>query len=881
VVDADEHEAGGGFGQMLRELRHAAGLSQEELAERSGLSIRAIGDMERRSVRPYPRSVRLLAEALQLTDPVKSAFEQVWRGQGQPSPAAATGSAAAATRTLPRDIASFTGRRTELDRLAEAAADTGGVVGIQAIGGMAGVGKTAFAIYAAHRLAPRFPDGQVFLPLHGHTPGYSPVDPGDALASLLLTAGLSAAQIPPELEARARLWRDHLAGRRMLLVFDDAIGTGQIAPLLPGTGQSLVLVTSRRHLTALEDAQVISLDVLPPGEAAALLVRLAARPGLTPQDTAVATICRLCGYLPLAIGMLARQLHHHPTWTPRGLAADLAAARDRLDLMTAENVSVAAGFDVSYADLTDEHRRLFRRIGLHPGSDIDAYAAAALDGCPLTVARRRLAVLYEHYLLTEPAAGRYRLHDLLREHAHTLAFKEDTDTDRDQTLGRLMDYYARTAALADLYLTRHTRPAPEQTPDAALPVSPRLTDGAAALAWARTERTNLLACLDQAAHAGDLARVAALTAGVAGLLRRDGPWADAITRHNAAVRALRQSGDRLGLANALSDLGEAHRWTGDYPDASEALEEALTIYRDLGNLLGQANTLNYLAAIRLAGGDYQCAAQLQEEGLAAARAVGDRRGQAGILNYLGVTRQLTGDFPGAAQAQEEALVIYRELGDRRGVGNALNNLGGVCRFIGDYQGAARAQEEALVIYRDLGDRYGEANALYYLGIVRRAAGDLPAAARTLDDALAIYRDLGSKTGEGNALSNLGAVWTLTGDLPGAARVLETSLDIYRSIGDLGGEVEALNGMGTLQRTCGDLSLAGTYHQRALKLAREIDAAWDEAHALAGLARCALAAGHRADAIAGLREAEALFLRIGAAEAADVAAEMTALADAEH
>ena len=291
------------------------------------------------------------------------------------------GGVAAATRTLPRDLASFTGRQHELAELVAAAASTagtGGMVGIHAIGGMAGVGKTAFAVHAAHKLADRFPAGQIFLPLHGHTPGQQPVDPADALASLLLTAGVPAAQIPAGLQARMALWRDRLAQKQLLLILDDAASSEQIRPLLPGAGGSLVLVTSRRHLTGLEDATAISLDTLPPGEAAGLLVRLAARARLGPDDPAVGEITGLCGYLPLAIGMVARQLHHHPAWSVAGRAGELAAAVDRLELLATENVSVAAAFDLSYADLTGEQRRLFRRLGLHLGTDIDDYAAARL-----------------------------------------------------------------------------------------------------------------------------------------------------------------------------------------------------------------------------------------------------------------------------------------------------------------------------------------------------------------------------------------------------------------------------------------------------------------------------------------------------------------------
>ena len=227
-------------------------------------------------------------------------------------------------------------------------------------------------------------------------------------------------------------WR----AQKILLVLDDAAGHEQVRPLLPGTAGSLVLVTSRRRLTALEDATVISLDPLPPAEAATLLARLAARAGIRATDPAVGEITRLGGYLPLAIGMLARQLRHHPAWTAADLAAVLAGARDRLAVMRAENLSVAAAFGLSYHDLTEDLRRLFRRLGLHPGPNFDAYAAAALDGTTLDVARHSLEDLYDQHLLAEPVPGRYQLHDLLREHAQTLAAADDPAGSADAT-GRL------------------------------------------------------------------------------------------------------------------------------------------------------------------------------------------------------------------------------------------------------------------------------------------------------------------------------------------------------------------------------------------------------------------------------------------------------------
>jgi transcriptional regulator with XRE-family HTH domain len=376
------------FAALLRELRTQARLTQEELAETSGVRPRSISDLERGvATSPQRETIRRLADALGLTGPVRARFEAVARGRAIPAATEPAG-ARAATRTLPRDVASFTGRHQELQELVNATAASGGLVSIHAIGGMAGVGKTAFAVHAAHRLADQFPGGQIFLPLHGHTPGQIPVDPVDALASLLLTAGVPAGQIPASLEARMALWRDQVAGRQLLLVLDDAASSEQVLPLLPGAGGSLVLVTSRRHLSALDDAAAVSLDTLPPDQAAALLVRLAGRAGLSPDDPAVGEITGLCGCLPLAIGMVARQLHHHPAWSLAGRAAELTAARDRLDLMVTENLSVAAAFDLSYADLTGDQRRLFRRLGLHPGADFDGYAAAALDGTGLAAAWR-------------------------------------------------------------------------------------------------------------------------------------------------------------------------------------------------------------------------------------------------------------------------------------------------------------------------------------------------------------------------------------------------------------------------------------------------------------------------------------------------------------
>jgi tetratricopeptide (TPR) repeat protein/transcriptional regulator with XRE-family HTH domain len=905
------------FGALLRELRAKKGLTQEELAAAAGLSARSVSDLERGvALTARKETARLLADALGLDGEARTGFEATARGRSEATPSSVpeTGGVTAAVRTLPRDTASFTGREEELRRLTGpvlAAGMSGGVVSIYAIGGMAGIGKTALAVHAAHQLASRFPDGQVFLPLHGHTPGQQPVTPQDALASLLQIAGVPAGQIPPGLEARMALWRDHLADKQLLLVLDDAAGYEQVAPLLPGTGGSLVLVTSRRHLTALEDAQSISLDTLSADQAAELLARLAARPGLGPAGPAIGEITRLCGYLPLAVGMLARQLHHHPTWTIEELAADLAATTTRLELMHAENLSVAAAFDLSYAELPTGQQQLFRRLGLHPGTDVDAYAAAALSGTSLSAARRSLDDLYERYLIAEPARGRYRLHDLIREHARNLAATDPPD-ETHAALDRLLDYYTHTAAVSDRLLAVQpaTRPDPVDvsSPPAAIPA---LDDQVKALAWARAERANLLACLDHASRTGDQARVVAFTAGLSALLRIDGPWTDAITRHSTAVEAARKLGNKLAQASALKDLGSIRQFAGDYRAATGALQEAFDIYQGIGDQLGQAEALSNLGLVCWLASDYPGAAQALEQALSICRDLGDLQGQANVLLDLGATRIVTGNTEAAVQDIEQALGIYRDLGEREYEAQALLDLGNARLETGDYLGTAQAVEEALDIVVDLGDRRGEAWALIYLGRLRRLTGDYAGGTKALDKALGIFQDLGDPRGRGNALVCLGAIQRLTGDFEGAAKSIEAAmgifgdlgeargraralcelgavrrlaadysgaaealgdaLSIHRDIGDRNGETETLNEVATLHRVRGDLAQATACYQQALDLAREIGSRWHEANAVAGLGRAGLAAGRITDAEARLRQAQEIFQQIGAAEAASVTA----------
>jgi len=818
---------------LLRQLRAEARLTQEELAEAAGLSARSVSDLERGIHRTARKdTAQLLADALGLTEPARALFIAAARGRGNAADvmAAQQGQApgafqAAATRTLPRDTVSFTGRECELAQLVDAmtpgAAD-GVVLGIHAIGGMAGIGKTTFAVHAAHRLAESFPDGQYFLPLHAHTPGQRPIDPADALASLLVTAGLSAAQIPPGLEARAARWRDHVAAKKILLLLDDAAGHDQVRPLLPGTPGSLVLVTSRRRLAALEDAAQISLDTLSPEEAATLLARLAARPGMHATDTSVGEITRLCGYLPLAIGMLASQLRNHPARTAADLAVDLAAASDRLAVMHAENLSVSAAFGLSYSDLTLDQQRLFRRLGLIPGPGFDAYAAAALDGTTVHIARQHLDELYDQHLIGEPAAGRYQLHDLLREHARALVSADDPAESHEAT-GRLLDYYLHTAMAAGRHFTpwasAYRRPAhggrPEQAPD--------VSALGQAAAWLDAERANLHAAAEHAADRVCFPHAFSLPAAISGFLAARGHWDQSAALHQGALAAARRAGDQLGEADALAGLGFVQREMGHYQTAAVNLARAVAQYGSVGDGPGQAHALIELGFLQILTGDYKAAAGNHQHALALARSASDRLAEATAFSNLGLVQHLTGDHMAAAASQQQALALFGDLGDLHGGAYALNDLGVVQQETGDYEAAAATQRQALKLFRELGHRLGQAHALNDLGVVQQEAGDYRAAETSHQQALALFRDLGHRLGEAEALNRLGEL-SLRTSAVGQARERHTqALNIAREISAAPEEARAIEGIGDSYLREGDPGRAAEYLNQALAIYQRIGA----------------------------------------------------------
>jgi DNA-binding SARP family transcriptional activator/tetratricopeptide (TPR) repeat protein len=825
----------------------------------------AHGARRSEALEAYRHARRVLVDQLGIEPgpELRDLHERVLAGELEPGVAlvgAATHSREAATPVAPRQLPTaaqhFIGRHVELDELTRLLDETdasGGTVVISAIDGMAGIGKTALAVHAAHRLAEKFPDGQLFIDLHGYTQGHPPRTPGDALAWLLQSLGVPPERIPTDDEQAAALYRHRLDGTATLIVLDNAATEAQVRPLLPGTGSCLALVTSRKRLKGLDDAHVISLDLLSPPDALALLRAVAGAGRVQPEDPLADELAGLCGYLPLALRIAASLLRHRPAWPLEHLAGQLRDQHRRVTALSDGERELAAVFNLSYASLKAPHRQLWRLLGLIAGPDLDVYAAAALAECDPVTITGLLEDLVDHNLLTAHAPGRYRLHDLLRVQARTLA-EADPESEREVAMDRLLHYYAHTAQGASVPIAHYPRPAPDGPAPTHTPV---LTEQDAARTWLRIELPNLEAAFAHARTHGLDGHAIALAAALAETLQADGPFTRTLEIHQSAAETAERLDHPTAHATALTDLGRARQVTGDSLGAVDALTRALEIYRALGNRLGEANALTDLGRARHLTGDYSGADDAHTRALEIYRTLGNRLGEANALTDLGRARQATGDSLGAVDALTRALEIYRALSHRNGEANALTYLGRLRYMTGDYPGADDAHTRALEIYCALSHRNGEANALTDLGRVRQATGDYPGAVDALTRALEIYRALGNRLGEAYALTDLGRVWYVTGDLLGASDAHTWALEIYRTLGNLYGEAYALTDLGRVRHLTGDLLGASDALTRALEIYRTLGDRSNEAWALNRYAATLAATGQRPRALALYRQALAM------------------------
>jgi tetratricopeptide (TPR) repeat protein len=575
-------------------------------------------------------------------------------------------------------------------------------------------------------------------------------------------------------------------------------------------------------------------------------------------------VAGLCGYLPLALRIAGALLRHRPAWDLEHLAGQLRDQHQRVGALSDGDRRLAAVFDLSYASLHAQHQLLWRRLGLVPGPDLDACAAAILAEVDPALATGLLEDLVDDNLLTAYSPGRDRQHDLLRAHAASLT-AADPAAEREAATKRLLHYYAHTARRASLPIARYPRPEPGGPAPAC---APELADSEIARAWLRTEQPNLEASFGHAGQHGLDSHAIALAAGLAEILLSDGPWARALDICQAAADAASRADQPADHADALTDLGRLRQLTGDYPGAVADLTRALAVYRSLRDCMGEANALASLGRVRAQTGAYPAAGEELGLALDLYRGLGSRLGEANALITLARLRQVTGDHPGATDVLTRALEIYQELSHPHGQASVLVDLGRVRTLTGDYPAAAEALTRALEIYRGTGNRLGEANALTDLGRVREVTGDYPAAGGTLTAALEIYRALGNRNGEAYALTNLGHARHQAGDYPGAGEALARALEIYRAIGNRGNTAWALNSYAATLAASGQRPRALRLYEQALAMNRELNKPDDEAVALEGIAEHHLAAGNPAAGIARLHQALTIYQQLGMARDAD-------------
>jgi transcriptional regulator with XRE-family HTH domain/tetratricopeptide (TPR) repeat protein len=757
-------------GEWLRQQRVASGLTQEDLAERSGVSVRAIADLERgRTRKPYPSSVRALVRALGLPDSAGADLVARYRtGGGGLVDATAGGTggpaggeqpteavpAATVPRQLPTRVPHFAGRASELALLdgvldeaaSDQAAGATGVV-ISAIGGTAGVGKTALALHWAHRVAHHFKDGQLYANLRGFdTANAGAADPADVLRGFLDALGVHPERLPADAEGLAALYRSVLAGRRMLVLLDNAADVAQVRPLLPASPDCLVIVTSRRELAALaarEGARLLQLDVLSEQEANELLVTRLGRERAVAEPWAVTELAALCARLPLALSVVVARAAAAPNLSLSALAAELTELGGRLDALDVGDpaANVRTVLSLSYRHLPEKAARMFRLLGLHPGPDISAAAAASLAGVPVAAARVALRDLTRASLLTEVAAGRYAFHDLLRAYA---AEQGTSPEGVANTTRRMLDHYLHAAHQAHrvLYPGRELIGL-----DALAAGVTRETFGgkASALAWLEAEYQVLLKVTDVAARTGFDAHAWRLPVVLWTFHNVCGHWHDGTRLHHLALDAARRCGDLSGQAHVLRGLGSFAMSVGDVGEAYQCLTAAQAAFTRLGDTLGLARTdVIFSQTLEFQGRHAEALAVMGDALRLSEGAPADRHMmlvRASALNGSAWNSVQLGDLSEARAFCLQAIELCQAIGYSPGEAGTWDTLGVVLQRSGAHDEAVPCFLRAVTLDREMGNRYDLAMVLAHLGETYASTGDLRGAREAWDESLAILRTL--------------------------------------------------------------------------------------------------------------------------------------------
>ncbi len=734
---------GESVGALLRSHRHAAKLTMEELAEASGVSARAISDMELgHSRRPQRRTLKAIIGALGLDREDERALLN----------------AAAAAREipvprvpgyceLPRDVTDFTGRAAELARL-QALAHQGSAAKpavIAVVTAPAGLGKTALATHAARLLAGEFLDGQFFVDLQGIAP--EPLDPAEGLARLLKALGIAERRIPAGEGQRSELYRGTLRGRRCLIVLDNAANELQVRPLLPAGSASMVVITSRRPLAGLEDVHRLPLAPLSRAESAELVAAIIGKSRAAAEGDAIERISELCGNLPLALRIAGNRLLSRPGWTARRLARSLGDEERRLANLAIGDLHVEAAFALSYRQLTPPARTLFRRMSLVPGSDSGVHLAAVLAQSGVADAEKLLEELVELGLLQSAYEDRYRFHDLVRLFAARRLSDEESPADRETARYRMLDWLLEVAAVAGRWVHPQYGPPPATWSRLIF-----LPTAESAMAWLRDESENWFAALQAVAAAGDHTRVIDVAEAMHWFSDKWtywGHWHQVYALSSAAARAL---GDPGLEALHLNYLAWAFSTClSQYLYAIDAATQALTIATEAGDTLQQAWAHFYIAWSCIRLGDFARAEQHAREAVADMEAAEQREGYPQALGVVGDSLRGLGRLEEALDWHLRCVTLqqgsdhWHAPGTGEGVlGLSLNRLGLTYAAMSRWRQAAERFDEAASLLRRYGLRRFEGEALLGSGRALRELGREAEARARLREALEVFTDIGEE-----------------------------------------------------------------------------------------------------------------------------------------
>ncbi|MDT0470850.1 BTAD domain-containing putative transcriptional regulator [Streptomyces sp. DSM 41014] len=648
---------------------------------------------------------------------------------------------------LPADLASFTGRAPELAQLRALLPGEGelpATVVINAIAGMAGVGKTALAVHWAHEIAHRFPDGQLYINLRGFDPTGATVPPEEAVRLFLDALGVPSQRIPSGLDAQAGMYRSLLADRRVLILLDNALDTAQVRPLLPGSPGCMAIVTSRNWLTGLvanDGAHPLTLKPLDAVEAHGFLARRLGEARLVAEPGATEEIIERCARLPLALAIVAARAAAHPDFPLSAVAEELCDSHDSLDAFAGGDLStdVRAIFSWSHRALSAPAARLFRLLGLHFGPHVSAPAAAALAGLTVREARVLLGELTHAHLLLEYLPGRYSLHDLLRVYAAERVMEDESETERNLAVDRLLFWYVHTAAATYPFLTPNRRQVPlEPLPEGCAPL--RFGTYDQALEWCDGERPNLVAAVQHAVAVGRPGVAWRLTAVLWGFFYLRSHVHDWLASARTGLAGARASGDELGQAWALGDVSAALTVVHRDQEAIGHLKESMVLHRRLKDIAGRAHALGNLGNLYLQTGQLKKSIEYTRRGLVVDRHIGSAWGEGISLVNLGDAYQRLGLFDEAMAHLEEAMTVLRALGNRWVEGVTLDTLGTVHQRLGRHDDAIKHYYQAIEAHRDVGNRWGEGHTLGHLGDVHRESGEPEAARTSWRQALALFEE---------------------------------------------------------------------------------------------------------------------------------------------